>query len=113
MKSRAVQITRYFFYLLAAVWLATGIGYLGQSDGRLIFYIIASLMFACILVFILLGMFITKKPVYWLGVAALSVSIVLTIFDQFGLADFIVLILFTVPLIIMLAQRKEFFQETP
>ena len=61
MKSRAVQITRYFFYLLAALWLVVGINYLGQSDGQMIFYIIAGMMFASIFVFIALGMNITKK----------------------------------------------------
>lgn len=112
MKSRAVQITRYFFYLLAAFWLVIGINYLGQSDGSIIFYVIAGLMFASIFVFITLGATITKKPSYWLGVVFLFACIVLTIFDQFGLADLIGLILFTIPLVIMLVKRKEFFQET-
>jgi hypothetical protein len=108
MKSRAVQITRYFFYLLAALWLAVGIGYIGQGDGRILFYFIAGLMFASMYIFIALGRNITKKTAYWLGVAFLAICIVLTIFDEFGLADLIALILFIVPLFIMLAKRKEF-----
>jgi len=108
MKSRAVQITRWFFYLLAALWLVIGINYLGQSDGSIIFYVFAGLMFANIFVFILLGMNITKKAVYWISIAFLAICIVLTIFDQFGLADLIALILFLIPLVIMLAKRKEF-----
>lgn len=108
MKSRAVQVTRIFFYLLAALWLAVGIGYIGQSDGRILFYIIAALMFLSIFVFILLGMNITKKPAYWVGVVFLGFCIVLTIFDQFGLADLVAIILFAIPLVIMLAKRKEF-----
>ena len=114
MKTRAVQITRFFFYLLAALWLVVGIGYLGQSDGRMIFYVIAGLMFANIFVFIALGMNITKRPAYWLGLTVLALCVLLTIFDQFGLADLVALILFIIPLVIMLAKRKEFFasQET-
>jgi hypothetical protein len=112
MKSRAVQITRWFFYLLAAFWLVVGINYLGQSDGQMIFYIIAGMMFASIFVFIALGMYITKKPVYWIGVIFLFLCIVLTFTDQFGLADLIALILFIIPLAIMLVKRKEFLQET-
>jgi hypothetical protein len=114
MKLRAVQITRYFFYLLAAFWLAVGIGYLGQSNGRMLFYVIAGLMFASIFVFILLGANITKKPVYWLAVTLLVICILLTIADEFGFADLVALILFAIPLVIMLAKRKEFFtsQET-
>ena len=108
MNSRAVQITRIFFYLLAAIWLAAGIGYIGQSDGRLLFHVIAGMMFASIFVFVALGVFITRRPVYWLGVIILAACILLTIFDQFGLADFIALALFVIPLIIMLVKRKEF-----
>jgi hypothetical protein len=108
MKSRAVQITRGFFYLLSALWLAAGIGYIRQSDGRILFYVIAGLMFAGIFVFIALGMNLTKRPVYWLSVAFLAACIPLTIFDQFGLADLIALILFVIPLVIMLAKRNEF-----
>lgn len=108
MKSRAVQITQIFFYLLAALWLVVGINYLGQSNGRVLFYIGAALMFLSIFVFILLGMNVNRMPVYWMGVAALAACIVLTIFDQFGLADFIALVLFAIPLVIMLARQKEF-----
>jgi hypothetical protein len=69
---------------------------------------IAALMFLSIFVFILLGMNITKKPVYWIGVAALAACILLTVFDQFGIADLVAIILFAIPLAIMLAKRKEF-----
>ena len=112
MKSRAVQITRICFYILAALWLAVGIGYIGQSDGRVFFYVIAAVMFLSIFVFILLGLNITKKPVYWIGVAFLAACILLTIFDQFGIADLVAIILFAIPLVIMLAKRKEFLLET-
>lgn len=112
MKSRAVQVTRVFFYLLAALWLAVGIGYLRQNDGSILFTVIAGLMFASIFVFVALGVFITRRPVYWLGVISLAACVLLTIFDQFGLADFIALVLFVIPLVIMLAKRNEFLQET-
>jgi hypothetical protein len=112
MKSRAVQIIRYFFYVLAALWLVVSINYLGQSDGQVIFYVIAAMMFTSIFVFIALGMNITKQPIYWLSVAALAACIVLLFFDQFGFADLIALILFAIPLVIMLARRNEFLRET-
>jgi hypothetical protein len=32
----------------------------------------------------------------------------LTVFDQFGIADLVAIILFAIPLAIMLAKRKEF-----
>lgn len=108
MKSRAVQITRIFFYVLAALWLVVGINYLGQSDGSIIFNVLAGMMFASIFIFIALGMNITKKPVYWIGVIFLGLCIILTIFDQFGFADLVALILFAIPLVIMLTKRKEF-----
>ena len=108
MNSRAVQVTRIFFYMLAALWLAVGIGYIGQSDGRVFFYAIAALMFLSIFVFILLGMNITRKPIFWTGVAFLVICIVLTITDEFGWADLVALVTFIIPLVIMLAKRKEF-----
>ncbi len=108
MKSRAVQITRWFFYLLAVLWLVVGINYLRQSDGQMVYYIFTGMMFASIFIFIALGMHITKRPVFWMGIAALAACILLTIFDQFGLADLIAVILFAIPLVIMLVKRKEF-----
>lgn len=109
MKSRAVQITRIFFYVLAALWLAVGIGYISRNDGSEMYWIIAGLMFASIFIFITLGMNITKKPVYWTSVTFLAICILLTIFDQFGWADLIALIVFIIPLILMLIKRKEFY----
>ena len=108
MKSRAVQITRVFFYLLAALWFASGIGYRVRNDGSTLYWIMASLMFASVLVFIALGLNITKKPVYWIGVILLAISIALTFADQFGWPDFIALVLFTIPLVIMIAKQNKF-----
>ncbi|GER81274.1 MAG: hypothetical protein M5U11_08815 [Anaerolineales bacterium] len=113
MKSRAVQITRIFFYILAALWLAAGIGYVSRSDGRLLFYVTAAVMFLGVFVFILLGMNIAKKPAYWTGAALLAICIPLTIFDEFGLADLVALTAFVIPLVVMLVKRKEFQLETP
>lgn len=112
MKSRAVQITRFFFYLLAALWLAVGVNYI--IHGWQVFaWVIPGMMFVNIPVFILLGTNLTKRPVYWLAVIVLFVCILLTIFDYyFGFADLAALILFIIPLVIMLVKRNEFFQET-
>ena len=110
MKNRTVKITRFFFYLLAASWLVVGFGYLTQGDGSIPYYLIAALMFASIFVFIALGANITKKPVYWLAVIFLVISIILTIADEFGLADFVGLILLLIPLVIMLSNQKEFLK---
>ena len=72
------------------------------------------MMFANIPVFILLGANLRKWPVYWLTVILLIACILLTIFDDFGFADLVALVLFTSPLVLMLAKRKEFLrsQET-
>jgi len=110
MKKRAVKITRYSFYLLAASWLVVVIGYLVQGDGSILNYLIAGLIFASIFVFIALGANIPKKPVYWLAVIFLVICIILTIADEFGLADFIGLILLLIPLVLMLSNQKEFFK---
>ncbi len=109
MKPDPIKIVRFFFYLLAGLWLMLGIGYIVRSQGRVFDWIVSGLMFANIFLFILLGANITKRPVFWLAVIVLIVYALLTIFDQFGLADLIALILFTSPLVIMLIKRNEFF----
>ena len=115
MRSRAVQITRSLFYVLAAVWLVLGVGYILRSQQRTEDWLIAGMMIANIPVFILLGANITKKPIYWLAVFILLACIFLTIFDEFGIADFIALILFTSPAALMLYNKNEFStsQENP
>jgi hypothetical protein len=110
MRNRAVKITRNFFYLLAAFWFVVGIGFLTQGDSSIPYYLIAGLIFASIFVFIALGANITKKPIYWLAVIFLVICIILTIADEFGLADFVGLILLLIPLVIMLSYQKEFFK---
>lgn len=114
MKSRAVQITRIFFYLLAVLWLVAGVGYgyIVRYNGQAVYWVMSGMMIVNAFVFVALGANITKRLIYWLGVVFLAVSIFLFIFDQFGLADLIALILFIIPLIIMLAKRNEFIQET-
>jgi hypothetical protein len=110
MKNRAVKITRNFFYLLAAFWFVVGIGFLTQYDGSILYYLIAGLMFASIFVFVALVANNTTKSVYWLAVIYLVICIILTIADEFGLADFVGLILLLIPLVIMLSYQKEFFK---
>ncbi|RJP52084.1 MAG: hypothetical protein C4583_07515 [Anaerolineaceae bacterium] len=108
MKSRAVQITRIFFYILAALWLAVGVGYIFRYNGQAIYWVMSGIMIVNAFVFIAIGANITKRLVYWLGVIFLAISIFLFIFDEFGYADLIALILFIIPLVIMLVKRKEF-----
>jgi hypothetical protein len=108
MNSRAVQVTRIFFYILAALWLAVGVGYIFRYNGQTIYWVMSGIMIVNAFVFIAIGANITKRLVYWLGVIFLAISILLFIFDEFGYADLIALIAFAIPLAIMLAKRKEF-----
>lgn len=112
MKSRAVQITRIFFYLLAVLWLVAGVGYIVRYNGQTVYWVMSGMMIVNAFIFVAIGANITKRLVYWLGVICLAVSIFLFIFDQFGIADLVALILFLIPLVIMLAKRNEFIQET-
>jgi hypothetical protein len=112
MKSRAVQTTRWFFYLLAALWLAVGVGYIVRYNDQTIYWVMSGLMIVNAIVFVAIGTNITRRLVYWLGVIFLAISILLFIFDEFGYADLIALILFIIPLVIMLVKRNEFLSET-
>jgi uncharacterized membrane protein YkvI len=71
-------------------------------------------MFTNVPFFIALGANITRPLAYWLGAITLAACVLLTIFDQFGMADLVAVILFLIPLVIMLVKRNEFLitQET-
>jgi hypothetical protein len=108
MKSRWVQTVRFFFYLFAALWLVVGVSYFIRSDRSLLYWILSGLVIANIPVSLFLGANITKKFFHRVGVFYLLLCFILTITDDFGLADLIALILFAIPLVIMLIKRKDF-----
>jgi hypothetical protein len=66
-------------------------------------------MFGDALAMLLFGLFIDRKisAVFWLALLVLSLNITLTIFDQFGLVDFLFTLLNFAIFMMLLVHRKE------
>ncbi len=107
-----MKVTRVLFFLTTAILAAlTILSFLRAFMGTdLRIYIIYSVLMAgdaaCMLI---CGLFLNRKikPIFWFAVTLLSLNIILTIFDQFGLADFLFLLLNLITLIPLLIFRKE------
>lgn len=73
------------------------------------YMVYALLMFGDALAMLLFGLFIDRKirAVFWLALLVPGLNIILTIFDQFGLADFLFTLLNFAIFIALLVRRKE------
>jgi hypothetical protein len=108
---------RYLFFVtaIALVFLAAGsFMRTNNNPNMLIVYAVyATLMLGDALVMLVCGLYINRKikMVFWFAVIVLSLNIILTIFDQFGLIDFIFVLLNLITLIPLLVLRKEFLHK--
>jgi lysylphosphatidylglycerol synthetase-like protein (DUF2156 family) len=84
-----------------------------NSDMKIMYTVYAVLMLGDALAMLICGLYINrqKKAVYWFAVIVLSLNIILTIFDQFGLIDFLFVLLNIITLIPLLVLRKEFLPQ--
>jgi len=114
MKFSSFQLTRYLFLLTTAVLAVLGTGSflrINTNPARTVLYIFyASIMFvdaaAMLICFLLLK---TKKQyVFYVSIFVLALNIFPTIFDQFGLADLLFVLLNIATLIALVQARKEF-----
>jgi lysylphosphatidylglycerol synthetase-like protein (DUF2156 family) len=112
-KHATPSVVRYLLFVTAIELVIFGAGTLlriSDSPGlRNIYIAYAVLMFGDALVMAVCGFYIERKikVVYWLAVTVLSLNIVLTIFDQFGLIDFLFLFLLVITLAALYFLRKE------
>jgi len=95
--STMLALTRNLFFLNAAVWLAFGVlsAFRYLDDGSLTRLIYAGLMLANALVMIWFGVKIStgKNWVFFLGILYMAINVVLSITDQFGWIDALILLL--------------------
>ena len=114
MKLSSFQLTRYLFLLTAVVLAVLGTGSflrITTNPARTVLYIFyASIMFvdaaAILACFLLLE---TKKQYFfYVSIFVLALNIFPTIFDQFGLADLLFVLLNIATLIALVQARKEF-----
>jgi hypothetical protein len=114
MKRIAVPFVRYLFFITAAVLTALSAGTFMRINNnpsmKILYAIYAVLMLGDALAMLFCGLYLKSQPktVYGISVIVLSLNIVLTVFDQFGMADLLFSLLNLATLIPLLLFRKEF-----
>jgi len=114
MKLPSFQLTRYFFLLTVAVLVVFGIGSLLRISGNpnrtglYMFYAIAMFGDAVLMGFCAWQLNRRTKFVFHFSVFVLALNILPTIFDQFGLADLLFVLLNIATLVSLIVARKEF-----
>lgn len=117
MKCPMTSLVRYSFFFTAFVLAVFGVNSMFRvsPDPNLksIYMVYAVLMLGDALALLLCGLLINRKipVIFWFAVTVLSLNIVLTIFDQFGLIDLLFVLLNTSTLGILLNLRKEFLPQ--
>lgn len=112
---RLIRIGKWLFWLNAAVWLALGIWSMvriGEDTvgGNVTLWIIAILMLGNVVAFLWCSFAIQKQATWYrfAVIAILAVNLILTFTDQFGLFDFLTLLLDLILLgiVLILHQRR-------
>jgi hypothetical protein len=114
-KPAVATVIQLLMLLNAAIWLFLAVWYLKplfEDGGSLSNFarIVSGLMFANALVMLFLAWGVAKRrrAFYYLALAILAVNIVLTVTDEFGSVDLMVLILALVISVLMVRARSEF-----
>lgn len=111
----SVRVVQALFFLNAAIWLLFGVSSLvrlsnGNPDRAITGWIVAILMFGNAGAMLWSGVGIGKqqKRFYYLAVVVLTVNIILTVTDEFGIPDFITLMIDIVLFGLLIATRKRY-----
>jgi hypothetical protein len=113
MKHNFIAFPRYLFFVTAVVLVVFGINSFMRDnpnpDMKLVYDVYGALMLGDALAMLICGLYINRqiKAVYLFAVIVLSFNIIVTIFDQFGLIDFLFVLLNVITLIPLLVLRKE------
>lgn len=114
MKLSAFQLARYFFLFTFVILVGFGIGSLlsieAKPDHMILYIFYAVIMFGDAAAMLFCGLQLNKrtKLIFSLSVFVLMFNILPAIFDQFGLADLLFLLLNLITLAFLLIARKEF-----
>jgi hypothetical protein len=114
MKLSAFQWTRYFLLFTVVILVVFGIGSilrLSENPDRAFLYIFYALaMFGDAVAMAICAWLLNRRMKYafHISVVVLALNILPTIFDQFGLADVLFVLLNLVTLVALIAARKEF-----
>lgn len=108
---RAAQL---LLVLNSLLWIGMGIYGLIRfpvSDENAVFaWVVVGLMFAnaLILLWVAWGLDRGSHALYWLGLAQVGVNLILSVTDQIGAWDLIVLLLNAITLALLFSQRRQF-----
>ena len=96
-------------FVLAAFGAVTIMRLDQNPEMKTTYIVYALLMFGDALAMLLFGLFIDRKirAVFWLALLVSGLNITLTIFDQFGLVDFLFTLLNFAIFMMLLFHRKE------
>jgi hypothetical protein len=114
MKKKSAALVQYLFFFTAIVLMAFAVNSMFRvsidSNMKDIYMVYAVLMLGDALAMLACGLLIrVRKPaIFWFAVTILSLNILLTIFDQFGLVDLIFVLLNASTLGLVINFRKEF-----
>lgn len=114
----SVKAARWLFILLGIIWLVFGtwsIMRIGSSGGNMsgtILWVIAVLMYLNSALLIWIGWRIGKglKLYYYFGILVLSGNIFLTLTDEFGVFDLIVLVIAVGLFILLIVTRSKYLK---
>jgi hypothetical protein len=112
-----IKIARALFFLNAVTWLGFAI-YLYREmtglDNRLSAVIIAIFMLGNAVALFISGLLIHRRVKwgYYFSIAVVALNIILTFTDQFGVADFLVLLLDTVLFMILISLSNLYFSKS-
>ena len=117
MKQNLPTAVQYLFFFTAIVLMALSVGSMFRGgpipNMKLLYMIYAILMLGDALAMLACGLLIRarKTAIFWFAVTLLSLNIVLTIFDQFGLVDLLFVLLNASTLGLLFSLRKEFLPQ--
>lgn len=117
MKRYLPTAVQYLFFFTAIVLTALGVGSMFRGgpipNMKLLYMIYAILMLGDALAMLACGLLIRarKTAIFWFAVTLLSLNIILTIFDQFGLVDLLFVLLNASTLGLLFSLRKEFLPQ--
>lgn len=114
---RLISYLRYIFFITAILLTVLSAGSFLRASGnpnlKVIYIVYAVLFLGDAIAMLICGLYINRylKLIYWFAVTVVGLNIILTLFDQFGLIDFLFVMLNIVTLIPLLVYRKEFLPQ--
>ena len=116
----SVSATLTFIILNALVWLALGVTIVlhvhpALPDNPLIRGIMAFLSFGAAGILLGLLIFLGKRSriAWFITLGFLAITCLLTLFDQFGLSDLVVLVIIIIPIFLLVKDRAWYLQGKP